>query len=49
MEKIPVSFKIDPKLAAKLRAASKGLYAPSMTAIVERGIELALREIDKKK
>ncbi len=45
MNKIAVSFKLHPKLVAQLKAATKGRYAPTMTAIVERGIELALYEL----
>jgi hypothetical protein len=48
MAKVPVSFKLHQELLAKLRSACEGLYAPTMTAIVERGIELALRELEKK-
>jgi uncharacterized protein YfbU (UPF0304 family) len=48
MEKVAVSFKIKKELMRQLRAAAAGHYAPTMTAIVERGIELALREIEKK-
>jgi len=48
MKKKPVAFKIDAELIAKLRAATDGRYAPTMTAIVERGIELALAELKKK-
>ena len=46
-DKTPMAFKIRPDIAAKLRAAAnnpKDPYAPTMTAIVERGIELALKE-----
>ena len=48
MEKIAVSFKLPKDLLAKLRAAADGHYAPTMTAIVERGLELALAELKKK-
>lgn len=43
------SFRIRPDLRTELQKASKGPYAPSMTAIIERGIELALRELKTKK
>jgi predicted DNA-binding protein len=47
--KKPISFRLDEALVERLRAASEGLYAPSMAEIVERGIELALRELERKK
>lgn len=47
--KIAVSLKINAELAAKLKAATSGLYAPTMTAIIERGIDLALRELESRK
>lgn len=46
----PLSIRIDEKVMARLKAASNaGLYAPSMTEIVERGIILALRELERKR
>jgi hypothetical protein len=33
----------------RLKKASIGLYAPSMSEIVARGIELALAELEKRK
>jgi predicted DNA-binding protein len=48
MEKKAMSFKLPPELLRRLRSAASGHYAPTMTAIVERGIELALRELEKK-
>ena len=48
MKKIAVSFKLPDDLLERLRAAADGHYAPTMTAIVERGLELALRELEKK-
>lgn len=48
MKRTPVAFKLPPDIVAKLKAATVGRYAPTMTAIVERGIELALRELEKK-
>jgi uncharacterized protein YfbU (UPF0304 family) len=48
MKKIAVSFKLPKPLMDRLRAKAVGRYAPTMTAIVERGLELALRELEKK-
>lgn len=48
MKSETVTIRLSPELLARLRAASdKGRdpYAPSMTAILERGAELALREL----
>ena len=47
MKKVAVSFKLHKELMDKLRAATQGLYAPTMTDIVERGIELALHELKR--
>jgi predicted DNA-binding protein len=43
-----ISFRLDASLVDRLRKASEGMYRPTMTEIVERGIELALREIERK-
>lgn len=48
MKKTPVAYKINSELIKRLKAASKGHYAPTMTAIIERGLELALRELERK-
>lgn len=48
MKKTPMAFKLNTELTKRLKAATKGHYAPTMTAILERGIELALRELEKK-
>ena len=47
--KILISFRLDPGLLSQLKVASSGPYAPSQTKIVERGIELALRELQSGK
>ena len=39
------SFRLKPALRIKLDKASDGRYAPTRTAIIERGIELALKEL----
>ncbi len=47
----PVGFRLDAALIKRLRLAtidSKNPYSPNMTKVVERGIELALRELEKK-
>jgi len=45
-----VSFRLNSKLISELNAAAAaGHYAPTMTAIVERGIELALLELKQEK
>lgn len=49
--KVPLSLRIDRELLDKLERAvdrSKNPYAPSKTQIIERGIELALRELEKR-
>ena len=43
-----VAFRLPEELLAQLRDAATGPYAPSQTKIVERGIELALRELRRK-
>jgi len=49
MAKEQISFRLDSGLIERLRAASEhGRYPPTMTQIVERGIELALRELERK-
>jgi predicted transcriptional regulator len=50
MAKTTVSFRLDEELVDRLRKAtveSRSRFAPSMTAVIERGIELALRELEK--
>lgn len=50
--KIAVTFRIDPAMKARLdKACDRGCnpYAPSKTRLLERGIELALREMETKK
>lgn len=43
-------MRLDSDLLERLRAASQiGQYPPTMTQIVERGIELALRELERQK
>lgn len=49
--KVPVSLRIDRNLMDRLDRAvnrSRNPYAPTKTQIVERGIELALRELEKR-
>lgn len=44
-----LNLRIDVYLLARLRAAADSTnnpYAPSLTQIVERGIDLALKELD---
>jgi len=48
MKKVQIAFRLSASLISKLRSASKGHYAPTMTAILERGIELALKELERK-
>lgn len=51
MKRIPISFKLPAELVRRLRSAADHAsdpYAPTLTAVVERGIELALRELGKK-
>ena len=45
-----LGLKIDTKLLAKLRAVtdrSRNLYAPTQRQIVERGINLAIKELEQ--
>ena len=42
------NFRLEPGLINRLKDASGRLYGPTKTQIVERGIELALRELEKK-
>lgn len=52
MAKTTVSFRLDEELLDRLRKAtveSRSPFAPSMTAVIERGIELALRELEKRR
>lgn len=46
-----VSARIDPDLKKRMEAVSNGrdAYSPSMSKIIERGIELALKELEKRK
>ena len=46
MKKI-MGFRLEQELIDRLQAAAVGPYAPTMTQIVEQGIELALRELGK--
>lgn len=46
-----ITVRLEKGRAAKLRVASdkgKNPYAPSVTQIVERGIDLALNELERK-
>ena len=43
------SFRLKRELRAKLDKATAGHYAPSITAIIERGIDLALKELKSKR
>lgn len=48
--KIAVTFRIDKELKARLDNAcdsGRNPYAPSKTRLVGRGIELALREVER--
>lgn len=48
----PVTARIDEDLVNRLEKAtdrSKDPYAPSKSQIIERGIELALRELERRK
>lgn len=48
--KIAVTFRIDPAMKARLDKAcdrDRNPYAPSKTRLLERGIELALREMER--
>ena len=47
MKKLRFSFRIDPWQYKRLHAATQQKYAPSMTKIIERGIDLALQELSK--
>lgn len=52
MSKMPMTFRIEAKLLARLEKAcdkAKNPYAPTQTQVVERGIELALRELERRK
>lgn len=49
--KVPVSLRIDRNLMDRIGKAvdrTRNPYAPTMTQIIERGIELALRELEKR-
>lgn len=51
MTREQLSLRLPDDLLARLRAAAdrdKNPYAPSITQIVERGIELSLRELERK-
>lgn len=50
--KIAVTFRIGPEMKARIDKAcdrDRNPYAPSKTRLLERGIELALKEIERKK
>jgi hypothetical protein len=52
MAKSPFALRIDEELLERLRKAtlsSGDRYAPTMTQVVERGIELALKELERRK
>lgn len=52
MTKSPVTFRIEDGLLERLKKATSDNndpYAPTQVQIVERGIELALKEIEAKK
>jgi hypothetical protein len=44
--KTVMTFRLDPSVAAELRRATERPMAPTMTGIVERGIRLALAELE---
>lgn len=51
MTKEQLSLRISETLLARLRTAAdkaRNPYAPSLTQVVERGIELALKELERK-
>lgn len=52
MTKQTLSFRIDAVILERLRRLtldSQDPYAPTMTQVVERGIELAIKELERKK
>jgi hypothetical protein len=44
-----ISIRLNSQLLERLRKASGRPLAPTMTKIIERGIELALRELERRK
>ena len=42
---VTVTFRLSEKMDAKLREACSGLYAPRMSDLLRRGVELALKEM----
>ena len=49
MKKIRFSLRIEKELYESLKEASSGPIDPTMTAIVELGIRLALKELEARK
>lgn len=51
MEPKTVTVRLSPELTARLKKAQDhaGAYAPTITQIMLRGLDLALREIERKK
>jgi len=47
--KVQFCFRIDTERLARLKTAiaKLGPYAPSITQVIERGVDLALREMEK--
>ena len=48
MKKIRFSLRIEKELYESLKEASSGPIDPTMTAIVELGIRLALKELERR-
>jgi DnaJ-class molecular chaperone len=48
MNEVALTIRISSDLKKRLYAASEGLYAPSQSEIVRRGIELALTELKRR-
>lgn len=44
-----VTVRIPGELAGRLKKATDGPYAPTTTQVMVRGLELALKEIEKKR
>ena len=52
MGKSPITVRVRDDLLERLRKATdkeKNFYAPTQTQVFERGLELALNELEKKK
>jgi hypothetical protein len=52
MKKTQIAIRLDSSLLARARRVSdkeNNPYAPTLIQVIERGLELALREIEKKK